>query len=295
MIARLRGGSDDQPKNKKQKVSNGKEEVQAEPKVDKPKVAGTLLGFVTTKSGKEPVSSEIPKGILDHLKDEGWKKALAGEFSKPYFAKILSFLEAEKKAGKEIFPPENQIFDALNLTPFDQVKVVILGQDPYHDNGQAHGLCFSVQKGIKPPPSLKNIYKELATDIPGFVEPSHGNLEKWAREGVLLLNATLTVQAHTANSHASCGWLQFTDAIIKLINDKKKGVVFILWGGFAQKKGKVIDSKKHHVILAAHPSPLSVTKFWGCKFFQKPINSWRKMGFNQLTGHCQKTSRAPTP
>jgi len=197
------------------------------------------------------------------------RKALQDEFKKPYFGSILSFLDKEHARGAQIFPPLNEVFSAFNFTPIDKVKVVILGQDPYHDDNQAHGLCFSVKKGIKPPPSLVNIYKELTTDVPPFKTPSHGYLEKWAREGVLLLNATLTVEAHQANSHSKIGWLEFTDNVIKVLNANTKGVVFILWGGFAQKKGKIIDRKTHHVIEAAHPSPLSVTKFLGCKVFSK--------------------------
>jgi len=260
------------------------------------KNTGTLAGFVTVKPAEKKVKEvstgdavPIEHGILDQLKDEGWRSALASEFSKPYFKKILAFLEDEKKNGAEVFPPENEIFSAFNHTPFDKVKVVILGQDPYHDNGQAHGLCFSVKKGITPPPSLKNMYKELTTDIKGFEAPNHGNLEKWADEGVLLLNASLTVQAHKANSHAKCGWLQFTDAVIKLINDKKSGVVFILWGGFAQKKGNVISRSKHHVIEAAHPSPLSASKFFGCKVFSKTNKYLEEKGETPIDWKLPKT------
>jgi len=217
-----------------------------------------------TDSGTAPSS-----GLLDHLTDKGWTTHLAAEFNKPYFKKLNTFLQSEKKMGHQVFPPENEIFAAFNYTPFDKVKVVILGQDPYHDDGQAHGLCFSVKPGVNPPPSLKNMYKELTNDIPGFKAPSHGCLIKWAQQGVLLLNASLTVQAHKANSHSGMGWLDFTDAAIKALNSGKSGIVFILWGGFAQKKGKIIDKKKHHVIEAAHPSPLSAGKFFGCKVFSK--------------------------
>jgi len=220
--------------------------------------------------------------ILAHLTDEGWKQALAEEFSKSYFKDILSFLGTELESGKEVFPPRQEIFAALNYTPIDKVKVVILGQDPYHNNDQAHGLCFSVREGTAFPPSLKNIFKELQTDVPGFKTPKSGSLEKWAHRGVLLLNATLTVQAHDPNSHFKSGWLKFTDAIIHVLNKKTKGVVFILWGGFAQKKGKIIDSNKHFVIAAAHPSPLSASKFYGCKVFSKANAILTKEGLDAI-------------
>jgi len=253
LVHRLEEAEEGETKsNKKQKTEEKSEELPEKQQEESKKEAST---------GKT--------SWLDNLTDPGWKKALTPEFEKIYFQNILSFLDSEKSAKKQIFPPEEEIFSAFNYTPLDKVKVVILGQDPYHDDDQAHGLCFSVKKGIKPPPSLKNIYKELVTDIPGFKAPSHGFLEKWAKEGVLLLNASLTVQAHKANSHSNCGWLTFTDSVIKVLNENTKGVVFILWGGFAQKKGKIIDTKKHQVIAAAHPSPLSVTKFLGCKVFSK--------------------------
>lgn len=214
-------------------------------------------------------SVEIETGgdLLGTLKEQGWRTHLAAEFNKPYFKKIVTFLDAEAKQGKQIFPPRPEIFAAFNYTPWDNLKAVIIGQDPYHDDNQAHGLCFSVKKGIKPPPSLKNIYKELERDIPGFKAPTHGNLEKWARDGVLMLNATLTVEAHKANSHSSVGWLTFTESVIRLINEKHKGIVFILWGGFAQKHAKCLDRSKHFIIEAAHPSPLSAKKFENCKCF----------------------------
>eukprot|EP00002_Diphylleia_rotans_P035367 TRINITY_DN770_c0_g1_i1.p1 TRINITY_DN770_c0_g1~~TRINITY_DN770_c0_g1_i1.p1 ORF type:complete len:300 (-),score=72.23 TRINITY_DN770_c0_g1_i1:211-1110(-) len=234
----------------------------------------TPVSTTDTPSTSEPVDSgekvTLPDyPLLENLKDEGWRKALAPEFEKPYFKKIIEFLDKEKAAKKEIFPPEKDVFSAFNHTPLDKVKVVIIGQDPYHDNNQAHGLCFSVRPGIKTPPSLVNIYKEMATDLPGFKVPSHGCLVEWAREGVLLLNATLTVQAHQANSHKDSGWQQFTDAVIQIISQKRSNVVFLLWGGFAQKKEKLINKQKNHVVIGAHPSPLSVTKWWGCKHFSK--------------------------
>lgn len=201
---------------------------------------------------------------------ESWLKVLKDEFEKPYMAGLRKFLQAEKEAGKVVYPRNADIFNAFNKTPFDKVKVVILGQDPYHGPNQAHGLSFSVQKGIAIPKSLINIYKELATDIPGFVKPAHGNLEGWAEQGVLLLNATLTVRAAEAASHQKKGWEQFTDTVIKKLSDERKGLVFILWGNYAQSKIPLIDETKHHIIKSVHPSPLSVERgFWGSKPFSK--------------------------
>lgn len=200
--------------------------------------------------------------------EESWKQALKEEFSKPYFTAIKQFILEQKQQGKRFFPPGNLIFNAFNLTPLHQVKVVILGQDPYHGYGQAHGLCFSVQKGVPKPPSLQNIFKELQQDL-HIQPPPHGNLESWAKQGVLLLNATLTVNEGEANSHARCGWQTFTDAAIKAVSDSQTGVVFLLWGRFAAEKARLIDSQKHFILKAAHPSPLSVTGFLGCRHFSK--------------------------
>lgn len=208
-------------------------------------------------------------GLAACLTDKSWQEALSGFIASPKFKKIETFLDAEVAAKKEVFPPRSQIFAALNLTPVDSVRVVLIGQDPYHDNNQAHGLCFSVQPGIKVPPSLVNMYKELQTDIPGFVTPNHGYLKAWADQGILMLNASLTVEAHKANSHAKCGWLDFTDAVIAHLNTKCEKLVFLLWGGYAQKKGASISRTKHAVIECAHPSPLSVTKWMGCKTFSR--------------------------
>ena len=214
---------------------------------------------------------------------ESWKIALADEFQKPYFHALKSFLLAEKKGGYKIFPPGKMIFNAFDTTPFDQVKVVVLGQDPYHGPGQAHGLCFSVQNGIPTPPSLKNIYKELVTDIPGFVTPSHGYLQKWAEQGVLLLNAILTVRAHQAASHRNKGWEEFTDAAIHKLNQEREGLVFILWGGFAKKKASMIDPGKHLILKAAHPSPLSAHNgFFGCKHFSQTNEYLRSRGVAEI-------------
>jgi uracil-DNA glycosylase len=193
-----------------------------------------------------------------------WQAALSEEFSKPYFKDLAKFVDGERKAN-EVFPPEDEVFSALQLTPYDQVRVLLLGQDPYHDNNQAHGLCFSVKPGIKPPPSLVNMYKELESDL-GLKAPKHGYLTAWAKQGMLMLNAVLTVRAHTPNSHKDKGWEQFTDAVIKKVNEKTDPVVFILWGGYAKKKAKLITGKHHVVIQGTHPSPLSANSgFFGSK------------------------------
>jgi len=197
-----------------------------------------------------------------------WKALLSEQFDAPYFSELKSFLIAEKK-NNVVYPPGNLIFNAFNNTPIDDVKVVILGQDPYHGPGQAHGLCFSVPEGVKPPPSLVNIFKEINAEL-GIPIPKHGNLESWAKQGVLLINATLTVRANTAGSHQGKGWENFTDAVIRTVSDNKEGVVFLLWGKYAQAKASLIDSKKHHILMAAHPSPLSAyAGFNGCGHFAK--------------------------
>lgn len=209
---------------------------------------------------------------------ESWKEVLTPVFKAAYFHSLKQFLVDEKRAGKIIYPPGKLIFNALNSTPFNRVKVVILGQDPYHGPGQAHGLCFSVPDGVPPPPSLKNIFKELHNDI-HFTVPASGNLQKWAAEGVLLLNATLTVEAGKAGSHQGKGWEQFTDYVIRAISENRSGVVFLLWGRYAQNKETLIDRNKHLILKAAHPSPLSAHNgFLGCKHFSQ-TNAWLvKMG-----------------
>ena len=202
--------------------------------------------------------------------EASWKEVLKNEFTKPYFLEIVTFLKTEKAAGKIIYPPGPLIFNAFNQTPFDKVKAVILGQDPYHGAGQAHGLSFSVPDGIKPPPSLINIYKEIETDIGVKMPQQYGNLTKWAEQGVLLLNAVLTVRANEPASHSKIGWMSFTDAVIKKLSEEKSGIVFLLWGRFAQDKQILIDETKHHVLKAAHPSPFSADKgFFGCRHFSK--------------------------
>lgn len=206
---------------------------------------------------------------MDVKIEESWKDVLKEEFDKAYFQQIVTFLKAEKAAGKIIYPPGPLIFNAFNKTPFERVEVVILGQDPYHNKGQAHGLSFSVPDGVPKPPSLVNIFKELQNDL-GIPPAVSGNLEKWAMRGVLLLNAFLTVRQNEAGSHSKIGWLQFTDTVISKISQQKKGIVFLLWGRFAQDKQYLIDETNHHVLKAAHPSPFSADKgFFGCRHFSK--------------------------
>ncbi|RAJ88228.1 uracil-DNA glycosylase [Chitinophaga dinghuensis] len=219
---------------------------------------------------------------MDVKIESSWKDALKDEFQKSYFEQIVMFLKHERALGKTIYPGGNEIFNAFDKTPFDKVKVVILGQDPYHGPGQAHGLCFSVQDGVKPPPSLVNIYKEMKTDL-GLEPPTGGNLSKWADHGVLLLNAILTVRAHEPASHSKIGWETFTDAVIRKISDQKKDVVFLLWGRFAQDKQILVDATKHHILKAAHPSPFSADKgFFGCKHFSKTNEILSKAGIEPV-------------
>ena len=208
--------------------------------------------------------------------ESSWKEALRGEFQQPYFDGIKAHLTKEKQQGQTIYPPGGLIFNAFELTPFHDVKVVILGQDPYHNPGEAMGLCFSVPIGVRVPPSLKNIYKELNTDV-GFEIPNHGDLTSWAKQGVFLLNAMLTVRHKSAGSHKNIGWQTFTDAVIKTLSDRKENLVFLLWGRFAQSKASLIDQMKHHVLTAAHPSPLARNAFSGCQHFSKTNSILEKM------------------
>jgi len=206
---------------------------------------------------------------MDIQIEESWEEILKDEFDKTYFQHVVAFLKAEKASGKIIYPPGSLIFNSFKQTPFSNVKVVIIGQDPYHNPRQAHGLCFSVPDGIAKPPSLLNIFKELKNDL-GIPIPENGNLTKWASQGVLLLNASLTVRQNEPGSHSQIGWLQFTDQVIKKVSDEKEGIVFLLWGKFAQEKQALIDETKHFVLKAAHPSPLSANNgFFGCKHFSK--------------------------
>jgi uracil-DNA glycosylase len=202
--------------------------------------------------------------------EQGWKNVLKGEFNKDYFAEIVTWLKTEKISNSTVYPPGSLIFNAFDQTPFEQLKVVVIGQDPYHGPGQAHGLSFSVPEGVKPPPSLQNMFKELRSDLGIQMPTDYGNLTQWAKQGVLLLNASLTVRANQPNSHARIGWMEFTDAVIKTISAKKSNVVFLRWGRFAQEKQPLIDETKHYVLKAAHPSPLSADKgFFGCRHFSK--------------------------
>lgn len=215
--------------------------------------------------------------------EESWREVLDAEFEKDYMKILKSFLQKEKQEGRIVFPPGSLIFKAFNHTPFDKVKAVILGQDPYHGQGQAHGLAFSVQKGVTIPPSLRSIYKELQADIPGFTPPSHGDLTKWADEGVLLLNATLTVRKAEPASHHNKGWEIFTDQVIRQLSEKKSGLVFLLWGKNAQAKIPLIDESKHHILKAAHPSPYSAHHgFFGCRHFSKTNQLLKGQGIKEI-------------
>ena len=213
--------------------------------------------------------------------EETWKKVLWDEFQQPYFAELKQFL-LEEKRKYTVYPPGPMIFNAFNKTPFDKVKVVLIGQDPYHEPGQAHGLCFSVQDGVPHPKSLINIFKELRDDV-GFEIPVNGNLEKWAEQGVFLLNATLTVRAHEAGSHQNHGWERFTDAAISKLSMQREGLVFLLWGSYAKQKEALIDTSKHYILSTVHPSPLSAHRgFFGCKHFSKTNEILRKLGKTEI-------------
>jgi len=210
-----------------------------------------------------------------------WKSKLEDEFQKPYFDELIQFVRKEYQSNT-IYPPGKEIFRAFDCADFDEVKVVIIGQDPYHGPGQANGLCFSVREGMTMPPSLKNIFKEIHNDL-GKPIPSNGDLERWARQGVLLLNATLTVRASSPGSHQNKGWETFTDAVIRHISDQKNNIVFLLWGAYAQKKGEIIDRNKHLVLMSAHPSPFSADRgFFGCKHFSKTNAYLKSKGIKEI-------------
>ena len=213
---------------------------------------------------------------------ESWKNILQQEFDKPYFGKLVEFLHREKREKKTIYPPGPKIFNAFDLTPFEKVRVVILGQDPYHGTGQAEGLSFSVPHGVKLPPSLQNIYKEIESDTGISTAGRDGSLEHWAEQGVFLLNAVLTVRASEPTSHSKIGWTTFTDSVIKAISDHKEGVVFLLWGNYARSKRDLIDHQRHYVLEAAHPSPLARGAFFGCKHFSKTNNILLGRGENPI-------------
>ncbi|KAK3932222.1 Uracil-DNA glycosylase [Frankliniella fusca] len=237
------------------------------------------FGMLTPLQCLARIKSQVAKTPALHPSiGSSWFFALQTEFKKPYFAKLSEFVTRERQRGT-VYPPADQVWTWTTKVPIRDIKVVILGQDPYHNPGQAHGLCFSVPKGVPPPPSLLNMYKELATDIPGFTAPKHGYLEGWAEQGVLLLNACLTVRANSPNSHKDQGWEQLTDAVIKYISEKNRNVVFLLWGSYAQKKGMVVDKKKHHILKTVHPSPLSAHRgFLGCKHFSQCNELLHKAG-----------------
>lgn len=219
---------------------------------------------------------------MDVKIEESWKSVLKAEFTKPYFQQAVTFIKTERAQGKIIYPSGQLILNAFDHTPFNRVKVVLLGQDPYHGYGQAHGLSFSVPDGVNPPPSLINIFKELHSDV-GMPIPKTGNLTKWAEQGVLLLNAIITVRANEAGSHAKIGWMDFTNAVISKISEEKEGVVFLLWGRFAHEKQALIDETKHHVLKAAHPSPFSADKgFFGCRHFSKTNDFLMKQGYDPI-------------
>ena len=212
-----------------------------------------------------------------------WHDVIGQEKQQSYFVDTLKFVANERAEGKTVYPPQEDVFNAFRSTEFSQVKVVILGQDPYHGPNQAHGLSFSVRPGIPAPPSLVNIYKELTTDIPGFVRPNHGYLQSWADQGVLLLNTVLTVEAGKAHSHAKLGWETFTDKVIENLNAHREGVVFMLWGSHAQKKGSIIDTARHHVLKAPHPSPLSAHRgFLGCQHFSTANQLLEEQGLSPI-------------
>ena len=212
-----------------------------------------------------------------------WHDVIGAEKQQDYFQQTLNFVESERALGKAVYPPAKDVFNAFRATEFGDIKVVILGQDPYHGPKQAHGLCFSVLPGIKPPPSLVNMYKELSQDIEGFEIPTHGYLQNWAEQGVLLLNTVLTVEQGKAHSHSKTGWETFTDKVIEAINQHQSGVIFLLWGAHAQKKGRFIDRKRHHILDAPHPSPLSAHRgFFGCRHFSRANHLLQFMGKSEI-------------
>lgn len=271
--------SDEAPATKRAKTDDGVDSAEKDTTVV---TAGTstvaaatdATGDAAEKGESETVvapAADITFENFETSLDPSWRSHIAAEFKKPYFLSLKKFLVQEAKQGSTIFPPVEDVFNAFRLCKYDKLKVVLIGQDPYIQKGQAHGLCFSViSENVARPPSLKNIFTEMQSDISGFTPPKHSNLAKWAEQGILLLNAVLTVREGISNSHAKKGWETFTDAVIEHLNLNKKGLIFLLWGKPAQDKGKHIDTKKHHVLKAAHPSPLSASKgFFGCKHFSK--------------------------
>ncbi len=224
-----------------------------------------------------------------------WKSRLLPEFRQPYMEALRAFLLAERENGKRLFPPGAEIFNAFNSTPFSNVRVVLLGQDPYHGPGQAHGLCFSVRAGVAPPPSLQNIFKELEADL-GVTRPQHGCLQHWAEQGVLLLNSVLTVEQGRAGAHQGRGWERFTDRAIELLNQERDGIVFMLWGSYAQKKGQFIDTQRHLVLKSPHPSPLSASRgFFGCRHFSRANTYLQAQGMEPIDWALPVASPASSP
>ncbi|ORC92636.1 uracil-DNA glycosylase [Trypanosoma theileri] len=282
----------------KKKTSPERVDVNKEAKTDEqhtPPSRKRTLEVVSESVNATKVRNEPCESLSSLIRDPAWSAFLQPLITTNSFHNIEKFIEHEMASGKVILPPRDLIFSAFNSTPLNELKVVLLGQDPYHNLGQAHGMCFSVRPGVRPPPSLVNMYKELTTDIPGFKTPSHGYLQRWAEQGVLMLNATLTVEAHKANSHANCGWQTFTDGVIRLLSEKHlKPIVFLLWGGFARKKIALIDQKRHIVIENAHPSPLSATKWWGCRPFSKCNAALEKLGHEPIDWSLPMTVNAST-
>ncbi|KAF9200625.1 hypothetical protein BGZ49_009133 [Haplosporangium sp. Z 27] len=238
--------------------------------------ANSLSSIVPAIKAKPDILKGLPNDKKELLQleqdtiDDTWLRALQSEFTKPYFIELKKFLKQEEENKQKIFPPKPEIYSWSRFTPLPTVHVVILGQDPYHGDGQAHGLCFSVKKPVRPPPSLLNMFKLLEKDIPGFQIPNHGYLESWARQGVLMVNAAMTVRAHNANSHKGKGWEKLLDAVVRTISEQRKNVVFLLWGRDAQNRGTLVDKKKHLVLQSVHPSPLSAHKgFFECAHFSK--------------------------
>jgi uracil-DNA glycosylase len=255
-----------------------------------PAVPPNAAGFQFS-IGSSSASEVVAPPLVEQLPAD-WREVLAAELKKPYFKKLEAFV-AEERAEHTVFPPPEDVFNAFRVTPYEQVKVLLLGQDPYHDDGQAHGMCFSVRPGVKPPPSLVNIFKELHDDI-GCPEPKEGHLVSWANQGVMLLNAVLTVRAHKPASHKEQGWETFTDAVIRALNERKTPVVFLLWGAYAQKKQELIDGKNHVVLTAAHPSPLSVKKFFGSKPFSQANAALERLGQKPIHWHLTAPAPAET-
>jgi len=270
--ARSSAPSTDSKKRKRDDDSEGSFEAEDVAPAKKPKVDADAS--TTSKSPGQVVS------YASYLTDDGWKNLLKDEMAKPYFEQIESFV-AQARKEVEVFPPDKDVLNAFNFTPLDQVRVVIIGQDPYFNPGQAHGICFSVKKGVKVPPSLNRMYKALEKTVPGFKNPKHGFLEEWAKRGVLMLNASLTVNVGKPNSHAKCGWLDFTKAAIKLLVESKKGLIFFCWGTFAQKLVKGFDLSKHHVLEYTHPSPMSGSE-WNCTHFADANRILKEEGLSEI-------------